>query len=83
MQTTKNSGLLTTNQLIDKIEQLPIDSISPALGCIRQNLIDVKKGHPKGGLIVEPNTRMILFLINQAKASPRCQPVQKAAFDYA
>jgi hypothetical protein len=55
--------LLTINQILDKFDQVPIDAMSAPLGRIRQNLINDKRSHPKGGLIKEPNTQMILFLI--------------------
>jgi len=63
---TDSKKWLTTNQLIDKFDSIPIDSMSPQLGRIRQNLINMKRSHPKGGLIKEPNTQMIMFLIEAA-----------------
>ena len=43
--------LKTINQLLDKFDTLKLDQMTPELGKIRQNLIDMKRQSPKGGLI--------------------------------
>ncbi len=67
----------TINQLLDKMDRLPVDSMQP-LGTIRQNLIDTKRQHPKGGLIVPDNSQQIDDIINDARAQNRKQITETA-----
>ncbi len=60
-------SLMTINQLLDEINELKIDSITPAIGKIRQNLINHKKESAKGGLIKVDQTHSIMLLISHAK----------------
>ena len=81
---TNTNNLLTINQLLDKFDSITIDAMTtnPPLGRIRQNLIDYKRSQPNGGLIKEPNTQMILFLINSAIKNNNKRKVETAAFEY-
>lgn len=60
----------TVNQLLDRIDSLRIDAITPALAHVRQQLIDFKRQHPKGGLTFISNTDRVMQLIGQAALSP-------------
>ena len=58
---------LTTNQLLEKFDSIKLDAMSIELGVIRQNLIDLKRSGPKGGLITVENSELIINLINKEK----------------
>jgi len=58
---------LTINQLLDKINELKLDDMNQHIGTIRQNLINMKREHPKGGLRRIENSEHILELIQSAK----------------
>jgi len=56
----------TVNQLLDIINDMGIDQVTTEIGITRQRLIDIKRSHPKGGLIEVENTGEILKRIAQA-----------------
>jgi hypothetical protein len=58
---------LTCNQLLDKFSEIKIDSMTPELGKKRQQLIELKRSTPKGGLMLIEESEEILNLINNAK----------------
>lgn len=68
----------TINQLLDKFDSLKIDQMNSKLGTIRQNLIDMKRQSPKGGLITIENSKEIIALINDARAKQRQPSTEKA-----
>ena len=70
--------LKTINQLLDKFDTLKLDQMTPELGKIRQNLIDMKSQSPKGGLISIENSKEIVGLINDARALNRQPKAEKA-----
>jgi len=70
--------LKTINQLLDKFDTLKLDQMTPELGKIRQNLIDMKRQSPKGGLISIENSKEIVGLINDARALNRQPKAEKA-----
>lgn len=60
-------NLKTINQLLDKISDLTLDEMTIELGEIRQQLIDRKKSHPKGGLLKVGDTDDIMEMIAKAR----------------
>ena len=57
---------MTINQLLDRFDQVTIDQMNPYLGKLRQNLINLKRNHPKGGLRKVENAKQIMSIIEDA-----------------
>jgi len=56
---------LTCNQLLEKFGDIKINSMTPELSKIREQLIEFKRSHIKGGLMEIENSKTIVDIINR------------------